>query len=434
VPDPSPASAVIPDDRRDEGPLENAPHPDAPAPKLLVPALVLAAFGLYFASLTPQIVTLAVRVTEVDPAGKTVALSSVILVGALMSIGSLPLFGALSDRTRSRFGRRSPWLVGGAVAALLGLIVAGSVPSVAGVAAGWALGSLGASAAFSGFLPLIPEFVPDRLRARLSGLIGFVVALSVLSGVVLGSRLVHQQLLMLALPGVVAVAAAGLLAYVIRHVDRPADGDFPRFGVREFAGSYWLRTDGNRDFAWNWVSRFLIGLAYVGVQTYATFYLTDTVGVSIDDATARYATFTAISTPVSVVCFLLSGYLSDRLGRRKAFVTVGAVILAIGLVVAAVTQSLNGFLAAWLILSVGQAIYLTVDIAIAAEVVPDQAHAGKAMSVYQVATLLPNVGAPIVAVAVLAAGGSSNYSAFFAVLAVLGLASAVTILFVRRIR
>ncbi len=98
------------------------------------------------------------------------------------------------------------------------------------------------------------------------------------------------------------------------------------------------------------------------------------------------------------------------------------------------TQSLDGFLAAWLILSVGQAIYLTVDIAIAAEVVPDQAHAGKAMSVYQVATLLPNVGAPIVAVAVLAASGSSNYPVFFAVLAVLGLLSAVTILFVRRIR
>ncbi|WP_198171315.1 MFS transporter [Actinoplanes awajinensis] len=429
-----PSAPVVPPFRPVPGPLEDALHPDAPPSRLLVPALVLAAFGLYFASLTPQIVTLAVRVTEIAPDRKTVALSTVILVGALMSIGSLPLFGALSDRTRSRWGRRRPWLVGGAATALIGLIVAGSVPTIAGVATGWALGSLGASAAFAGFLPLIPEFVPDRLRARLSGLIGFVVALSVLSGVLLGAQLVHQQLLMLALPGVVALAAALLLARVIRAVDRPATGDFPPFGVREFFGSYWLRTGGDRDFAWNWTSRFLVGLAYVGVQTYATFYLTDTVGMSIDDATAKYATFTAVSTPISVVCFLLSGYLSDRLGRRKAFVTVGAIILAAGLVVASVTQSVNGFLAAWLILSVGQAIYLTVDIAIAAEVVPDQAHAGKAMSVYQVATLLPNVGAPIIAVAVLAAGGSGNYPAFFMVLAVLGVLSAVTILFVRRIR
>ncbi|MEV6342568.1 MFS transporter [Actinoplanes sp. NPDC051851] len=433
--DMSPASVIPPDDPSSpEADLETALHADAPSSRLLVPALVLAAFGLYFASLTPQIVTLAVRVNEIDPAGKTTALSAVILIGAIMSIGSLPLFGALSDRTRSRWGRRRPWLVGGAVTALLGLIVAGSVPSIPGVAAGWALGSLGASAAFSGFLPLIPEFVPDRLRARLSGLIGFVVAISVVSGVFLGSKLIHQQLIMLALPGVVAVLAVLFLARVISRVDRPVETTYPGFGVREFFGSYWIRTNGNRDFAWNWISRFLVGLAYVGVQTYATFYLTDTVGLNIDDATAEYATFTAVSTPVSVVFFLLSGFLSDRLGRRKAFVGVGAVILAAGLLVAALTQSLNGFLAGWIILSIGQAIYLTVDIAIAAEVVPDQAHAGKAMGVYQVATLLPNVGAPIIAVTVLAASGSSNYPAFFAVLALLGILSAITILFVRRIR
>ncbi len=56
------------------------------------------------------------------------------------------------------------------------------------------------------------------------------------------------------------------------------------------------------------------------------------------------------------------------------------------------------------------------------------------MSVYQVATLLPNVGAPLVAIAVLAVSGGANYPAFFVVLAVLSLLSALTILPIRRIR
>ena len=85
-------------------------------------------------------------------------------------------------------------------------------------------------------------------------------------------------------------------------------------------------------------------------------------------------------------------------------------------------------------LTVGQAVYLTVDIAIAAAVVPDEAQAGKAMSVYQVATLLPNVGAPVIAVAVLALSGGTNYVAFFFVLAVVALLAAVTVLPIRRIR
>jgi MFS family permease len=413
---------------------ELALRDQAPPPKLLVPVLVLAAFGLYLASLAPQIITLAIRIAGVDPDGKTIGLSAVLLAGAVVSIVSLPVFGALSDRTQGRLGRRRPWFVGGAVAGLVGLLIAGAMPSVAGVAIGWGIASLGYGAAFAGFLPLIPEFVPDHLRARLSGLIGFVVSISVLVGVFLGSTLVTVPVLMLALPGVVGVLTTVVLAVVVRKVDRPLTADWPRFGLREFLGSYWLRTDGDRDFAWNWVSRFLLGLAYVAVQSYATFFLTDTVGLSVADAAAEYAKITAISTPIAVVCFLLSGYLSDRLGRRKAFVCVGAVIIAVALVIAAVTQSLSGFLIAWLVLTIGQAIYLTVDIAIAAAVVPDDAQAGKAMSVYQVATLLPNVGAPVVAIAVLTISGGANYSAFFVVLAVLAVLSALAALRIRRIR
>jgi len=191
---------------------------------------------------------------------------------------------------------------------------------------------------------------------------------------------------------------------------------------------------GAAHFAWNWVSRFLLGLAFVATQTYATFFLIDTIGLPIADAAAEYARITVISTPVAVVVFLLSGYLSDRFGRRKAFVVVGAVVLAVALVIAAATQTVGGFLVAWVVLTVGQAIYLTVDIVIAAAVVPDDTQAGKAMSVYQVATLLPNVGAPIVAIAVLAISGGTNYVAFFVVLAVVALLAALTILPIRRIR
>jgi len=358
----------------------------------------------------------------------------VVLIGAVVSIVSLPVCGALSDRTRSRFGRRRPWLVGGAVAGLLGLGIAGAVPSVIGVVIGFAIASLGYAAAFAGFLPLIPEFVPDHLRARLSGLIGFVVAIAVLVGVYLGSLFVAYPLLMLTLPAVVGVLGAVALAAVLRRVDRPTGAVRPAFGVREFLASYWLRTGGDRDFAWNWVSRLLVGVAYVGVQTFAVFFLTDTAGMTTEAAAGEYARITAISTPLSIACFLLSGFLSDRLGRRRAFVVVGAGLIAAGLVVAAMTQSVSGFLIAWLVLTVGQSIYLTVDIAIAAAVVPDDAQAGKAMSVYQVATVLPNIVAPVAAVAVLTISGGANYPAFFLVLGGAALLAAVAVLFVRKVR
>ena len=419
---------------RERRAAESVLHAEAPAPKRLIPLMVLAAFGLYLASLSPAIITLAIRIAGVDPTGKTASLSAVVLIGAVVTIAALPLCGALSDRTRGRFGRRRPWLVGGALTGLLGLGVAGAVPSVTAVVAGYAIASLGYAAAFAGFLPLIPEFVPDHLRARLSGLIGFVVAFAVLAGVFLGSALAAQPLLMLGLPALAGVLAAAALAVAIRRVDRPLATEIPRFGVKEFFASYWLRTGGDRDFAWNWASRLLLGVAYVGVQTFAVYFLTDAVGMSTEAAAGEYARITAMSTPVSIVCFLLSGYLSDRLGRRKAFVVLGSVLIAVAMVVAALTQTQGGFFLAWMVLTVGQAVYLTVDIAIAAALVPDDAQAGKAMSVYQVATVLPNVVAPMLAVVVLTAGGGANYPAFFLVLGGAALLAAVAVLFVRKVR
>lgn len=91
-----------------------ARHPAFPLkrPGLFAVTLILTAVAIYFAFLTPSIASLSIRIFGVDPTGKALGLSTVILIGALISVVMLPLFGSLSDRTRGRFGRRRPWLPG----------------------------------------------------------------------------------------------------------------------------------------------------------------------------------------------------------------------------------------------------------------------------------------------------------------------------------
>ena len=58
------------------------------------------------------------------PTPRLANLAVVATVGALRAMLAQPLAGTISDRTRSRFGRRGPWIVGGALTgglALLGL-------------------------------------------------------------------------------------------------------------------------------------------------------------------------------------------------------------------------------------------------------------------------------------------------------------------------
>lgn len=85
------------------------PQVPANAPAKLVLGLALAQFGAYLAVLTPVMVTLALRVSQIVPEGdRGAALGQVLSVGALLAMLGNPVFGALSDRTTSRFGRRRP--------------------------------------------------------------------------------------------------------------------------------------------------------------------------------------------------------------------------------------------------------------------------------------------------------------------------------------
>lgn len=396
-------------------------------------ALVVVTAGIFFAALTPPIISLSIRVFGLDPEGKTIGLSTVLLIGSVLAVVSSPLFGSLSDRTRSRFGRRKPWLAAGAALMLCGGLVAGTAPSLPVLTVGWAIAQLGFSAAISNMFALIPDMVPDRFRGRVSGGIGLATSLVVLAGIAFASNNVTNPLAMMAVPGAVAfVLIAGLLLLIGKADVVAADLPVSRFTVREFLGSFVVNPAKHPNFAWNWASRFLFSISMVGMQTYATYFLIDAVGLDVQGAASHYAMVTAIGTPVSVLCFAASGWLSDKLGRRKVFVLLAAVVCAVGFSVAAISPTAAGFLVAFLILTVGQAFYLTVDVAIAAAVVPDPSQAAKAMGVYQVATTAPGLVVPILGTLILTS--SAAYVPFFLCLALAAFLSAITITFVKNVR
>jgi MFS family permease len=387
-------------------------------PGLFVVALVLTAGAIYFAFLTPTIISLAVRIFGVDPAGKALGLSTVILIGAVVSVVMLPLFGSLSDRTRGPFGRRRPWLIGGALVVLAGSMLVGTATSVTMVAIGWAVSQLGFSAVIAAFLALIPDFVPDRLRARASAGIGIITGLAVLAGISFANASVQEPVLMMVAPATIAVIFVVALAIVIAKADVSPSAAPPRYSWREFAGSFVIDPRRNPSFAWNWTSRLLFGIAMVGFQIYSFYFLTDATGLTL------------ITTPIGLVFTLAAGLLSDRLGRRKIFVLASSGVVAAGILVAAFTQSADGFLVAYVIFSIGMAFYLTVDVAIAAAVVPDATRSAKAMGVYQVSTTAPNLVVPVIAALVLGTSAAA-YVPFFIILAGMALLAAVAILFVK---
>ena len=129
---------------------------------------------------------------------------------------------------------------------------------------------------------------------------------------------------------------------------------------------------------------------------------------------------------------LIGGRLSDRTGRRKIFVLTASVVYGLALFVVAAAPTFNGFLVGMAIGGLGFGMYVAVDLALVADVLPNKDNA-KDLGVFNIANALPYSVAPAVAPAILAVGGGS-YGLLYAVAGISAICAAGAILPVRRVR
>ena len=91
-----------------------------------------------------------------------------------------------------------------------------------------------------------------------------------------------------------------------------------------------------------------------------------------------------------------------------------SIVFGLAMFVIAIASSFNGFLAGMAMGGLGFGLYIAVDLALVADVLPDPASAAKDLGVMNIAGALPSSVAPAVAPAILAVGGGS-YGVLYAV-------------------
>src|SRR5262249_3664714 len=129
---------------------------------------------------------LPLQISTIDPAHKVANLGIVTSVAVLLALIGNPLAGALSDRTISRFGRRRPWILVGAIASALALAVLFSAHSVVMVFIGWSAFQLFSNFILAALAAIIPDQVPEAQRGTISGIVG----LATIVGSIIGSVLI----------------------------------------------------------------------------------------------------------------------------------------------------------------------------------------------------------------------------------------------------
>jgi MFS family permease len=383
--------------------------------------------------LAPLLVTLALKVNSLVGVERAPAsLALVAGVGAFLAMVCNPLFGTLSDRTSSRLGMRRPWMVIGLVGGTLGIFVVASAPSIVVVLVGWCIAQLFFNALLAVMVAVLPDQVPSAQRGLVAGILGVCMPVASVSGTFLVQLFAGKQLAMFLAP--CAVGGFFVLLFAAALDDRRlAKGDVPKWSLRQLASTFYINPRQSPNFAWAFASRFLFVLAYAFLVTYQAYYLLARIGTAEADVPHQVFLGTLLQSVVVVAASLVGGTISDRTGRRKVFVFAASVVYGLAMFAIAVASDFNGFLVGMAIGGLGFGLYMAVDLALVADVLPDRDTNAKDLGILNIAGALPASLAPGIAPAILAIGGG-NYGVLYAIAGVCALLSAAAILPMKGIR
>ena len=317
---------------------------------------------------------------------KNTYLGGLTFAGLILAMAVQPLAGALSDGTRSRWGRRRPWILAGTLLSLVflgGMALAGSF---LGLLAAYLLLQLASNGAHGPAQGLIPDLVPEEQRGLASGvknlfdMLGMVVA-SLVAGQLMGEG--SPTLAFVAI-GVVLAASALVTLLTTSEASSPLPpregmGEAERLRLRDL-----LSVDFRRypDYTWLIVSRFLILLGIYAVQGFAQYYIRDVLRVpNPPEVTGNL--LAAIGLPLTLLVFP-AGLLSDRFGRRRLNLVAGALIVP-GIFLLVFARAVPAVLAFGALIGMGTGIFLSANWALATDIIP-QEEAGKYLGFTNLAT------------------------------------------------
>ena len=422
------------------GPTTGTPtalEPDLAAVERVGPGFIslytLAYMSTCLVFLAPALVTLALKVNSlvgIDQAPRSLAL--VTGIGALVSMFGNPFFGRLSDRTSSSWGMRRPWMLIGVAGGSLGILVVALAPGIPFVLLGWCIAQLLFNALLAAMVAVLPDQVPAAQRGRVSGVLGVCLPVASVIGTFLVQLFTGHQLAMFLVP--CAVGGFFVLLFALSLNDRRLSGSVPPpWSVRELLSTFYVAPRKSPDFAWAFVSRFMFVLAYAFLVTYQAYYLLDKIGSAEKDVPHQIFLSTVVQSVVLVLASLAAGRLSDRTGRRKVFVLSASIIYGLAMFAVAMASSLIGFLVGMAVSGRGFGMYMAVDLALVADVLPDKDNIAKDLGVFNIAGALPFALAPAVAPVILSLGGG-NYGVLYAVAGVCAIVGAFAILPVKGVR
>ncbi len=314
--------------------------------KLNYKQTMLIGLGFFTVSIVWGIYNIAMPIYLKDLGLSGVAVGSVMTIDNVFAVIFLPIFGALSDRTNTRYGRRMPYLlVGIPLSALAFILIPVTRMSLVPVMITVIAMNFFMSIYRAPTVALMPDFTPRQLRSKANGVINFMGGVGAVIAFLIGGFLFKiNEFLPFAVCSVIMILTI-ILMYLSIHEPKEITDDK---ATEEQAGNNEVKEKGATvSLVFLLFAIFFWFTSYNAVETFFSTYGEVVLKIDKSQSSLMLAVFSAML----VIFSIPSGMLASKIGRKKT-ILMGITVLFLVFLTMNFTVGLNPYMI-YILLAIG---------------------------------------------------------------------------------
>jgi MFS family permease len=315
--------------------------------KLNYKQTMLIGLGFFTVSVVWGIYNIAMPIYLDDLGLSELAVGAVMTIDNIFAVIFLPVFGALSDRTNTRYGRRMPYLLVGIPLSALAFIL---IPFLRTTLVLLMITVIAMNFFMSIYraptVALMPDFTPGQLRSKANGVINFMGGVGAVIAFLIGGFLFRlNEYLPFAVCSGIMMFMIIVMYLKIREpreiADEKVDAPDGKAGEGKTDKSVML------SLVFLLLAIFFWFIAYNAVETFFSTFGEKVLGVDKSQSSFMLSVFSAML----VIFSIPSGFIASKIGRKKT-ILIGITILFLVFVTMNFTMGMDPYII-YVLLAVG---------------------------------------------------------------------------------
>lgn len=406
--------------------------------KRLVPGLIIGPASWLGPYIVASSLFLPAMLQAIDSNNKVQLVALFSTLAMVVAAISNMLAGSISDRTRTRFGKRAPWIVIGAVVFMLAMIASSFAPNQWFLLGTWLIGQIGLNFIVAPMVAWIDMAPVDGRGTASSAYGGLGMALGNNGFTIFGAMLLGQYRLGFIIFGIITFIGTLIAVFIVKEPSNINEtNDISEFeeqtekpkSMHALLKIFPLWSIG-RDYYLALIGKIFQGVGNFAITGYLLYIMTDFLHKGTQDTQSAIQLINTIMLIFGIAMGLFSGPVVDKLKVLKLPVALSTISLAAAALSLFIIRNDFGIMLYGLLAGLGMGLWNSLDNLLNLEVIPDKSRVAFFLGVYNLGNTVTQAIAPVLAAIIISLFG---YSAIFIMSFVFSLIGGIFILAIKSV-